>query len=71
MALSETQRAVLAAYTVEQRTRVESDGFKDQRCACKHLVYPTQKPGDPCLFCACRNHEATAVSAPPAPKGRQ
>lgn len=71
MALSETQKAVLSRLTVEQRTRVDSDTYAASRCKCRHFVYPGQKPGDPCLFCACTEHRAPAATAQPSPKGRQ
>jgi hypothetical protein len=40
------------------------DDYAAHRCACGHLVYPSQRPGDPCLVnslggkvqCSCTDH---------------
>lgn len=32
------------------------DDYAAFRCLCGHLIYASQRPGDPCLFCNCTSH---------------
>jgi hypothetical protein len=37
------------------------DPYAAHRCSCNHLIYPSDKPGDPCRFCDCTTHVAAGA----------